>query len=1151
MRSDGSPYDNCMSPSFPPGERGAGASPFDPTAPGTLLRSNFTLSNFTAAAVGRPLPPQAETLLIVSTYVPVAAFAVLTLLSGARLFVHRIRCADSSGMFSCRGTTSGRANKFWFHLFLFVFAVSRLVASILAVLPSLENREPGAIVNSLSGCSYITLLLFLEMHWREILSPISSVKARRVLLTWASFWMLNVGLYITVIVSVYVEYSQSHGTRDLYWSNAITDLLLVLIAVSYTTTAIALYMRISRSLGSRSSSAAATAAAVKGGSSSIGSAKSRAAAANTAASSKLSGRRSASTSSSSSWWGRLFRSVSASGGNTGALTAINSPFGSSKHNGGAAAPYSMANGTAYISSRAAEGARSDSQQHLLTDNGNVGGSPGDPAAAAASTAACGSGGGGSGDNISSNAPSSVAVGGRYGSVSSSTKSFSTATPRLAIYARGGSHSSAVNGASYANNSGNALGGGVWTPSLLKSVSKYFRPAAAASSSDYGAAASVASIHGSASSRALLPQLSTDGATATTVADVAAPRSFLDRLLGRHAAVTAPAAAADGRFVGASSSISSATTAPPGGDFDASSQHARDVGRYAAPSTAASGAAIANGGGSGSGRGADSRALLTPGPTAAASASALGSNNAASARSTGFTSSGGGRGGDHALNTSAASTSSSSRRHHRHIDAVGSSSGGGGSSRAHHASGGGGVITALGGSAARYLSSAPVYFDGDARGVDADVENHRLRLLARRDESFAADAEGLLPLHHSSAQPTNVHNAAGTNITHNGGGRGRLSSSEYGAAPGVFVGAIMPAVFESNAATVSPGSSSGGGSGGVHGGAAPATSAAAATAAAAGVSSVSSTSSLSTLSSTHSHAPQPQPQQQAQQTASAPTDRSGLKLKFDPSRDDEESGDEDTGAAAADLKLKFDESGLMSPLSLNSSAIRSPVGRGRTSTLGVEGDDTLVIVKENSSRRVQPGMQLQPSSGAANSGSGSSRRQPSPDRTPTATSTSGGAALSLRSDPTSISGAALSVRIDLDAIATDAGLAALKRTIRTIMTRSLSSDASRRQLRDALRVFIAIMLSSAALICVRAVISFIYNDDAATLWWFQLLVTWLPDVPPCLAYLVLMWPLDEEHTSATAYRCVCMFTSVCQRSVHVSGKYVYVRVCVQAALLMMF
>ena len=31
------------------------------------------------------------------------------------------------------------------------------------------------------------------------------------------------------------------------------------------------------------------------------------------------------------------------------------------------------------------------------------------------------------------------------------------------------------------------------------------------------------------------------------------------------------------------------------------------------------------------------------------------------------------------------------------------------------------------------------------------------------------------------------------------------------------------------------------------------------------------------------------------------------------------------------------------------------------------------------------------------------------------------------------------------------------------------------------------------------------------------VTWLPDVPPCLAYLVLMWPRDEDHASATAHR----------------------------------
>ena len=67
-----------------------------------------------------------------------------------------------------------------------------------------------------------------------------------------------------------------------------------------------------------------------------------------------------------------------------------------------------------------------------------------------------------------------------------------------------------------------------------------------------------------------------------------------------------------------------------------------------------------------------------------------------------------------------------------------------------------------------------------------------------------------------------------------------------------------------------------------------------------------------------------------------------------------------------------------------------------------------------------------------------------------------------------------------------------------------------------------MLSSAALILLRAVLSLVYTSDTASSWWFQLFVTWLPDVPPCLAYLVLMWPRDEETDAATSEkvrRCV--------------------------------
>jgi hypothetical protein len=108
-----------------------------------------------------------------------------------RLWVHRLR--------SCGSTAVG--SKFWFHLFLFAFAVGKLAASAVAVAPG-NTDEPTIILNSISGCSYITLLLFLEMHWREILWPMSSVNAKSVAFTWLAFWALNVVLYVTVAVSV-------------------------------------------------------------------------------------------------------------------------------------------------------------------------------------------------------------------------------------------------------------------------------------------------------------------------------------------------------------------------------------------------------------------------------------------------------------------------------------------------------------------------------------------------------------------------------------------------------------------------------------------------------------------------------------------------------------------------------------------------------------------------------------------------------------------------------------------------------------------------------------------------------------------------------------------------------------------------------------
>lgn len=195
--------------------------------------------------------------LAASVWVPVAAFALLTLVSGIRLIAHRPRgdggaVAVGTGTVACGAMCISGNRKFLFHFFLFIFAAARLSSSVLAAaLPLLEAKEPGVIANSLAGCSYITLLLFLEMHWREILEPLSSVKARRVLISWASFWALNAVLYVAVVVSIYVEYSRSKargGSEPLYWSNALVDILLVLIAVSYTSTAVALYVRISRSL---------------------------------------------------------------------------------------------------------------------------------------------------------------------------------------------------------------------------------------------------------------------------------------------------------------------------------------------------------------------------------------------------------------------------------------------------------------------------------------------------------------------------------------------------------------------------------------------------------------------------------------------------------------------------------------------------------------------------------------------------------------------------------------------------------------------------------------------------------------------------------------------------------------------------------------
>lgn len=90
-------------------------------------------------------------------------------------------------------------------LFLFMFATTKVLQSTLA-LPSLElswEKLAEEAFDIISGCSYITLLLFLEMHWRQILKPLSAMRSKRK--TWSVFWTVNVLLYVVVFVVAFVE----------------------------------------------------------------------------------------------------------------------------------------------------------------------------------------------------------------------------------------------------------------------------------------------------------------------------------------------------------------------------------------------------------------------------------------------------------------------------------------------------------------------------------------------------------------------------------------------------------------------------------------------------------------------------------------------------------------------------------------------------------------------------------------------------------------------------------------------------------------------------------------------------------------------------------------------------------------------------------
>jgi len=207
----------------------------------------------------------------ISQYVPLVAYSLLTLISGIRLWTHRIRgfCNNirSSSICFCCCRNKKRTNflntnhhngipsaKFAFHAFLFIFAVGKTIATALNLdISALNNNGEGSlaalIMNSLSGCSYISLLLFLETHWRDILRPLEVIKVKNYAKVMATFIMLNITLYAFIAAVVYIEWVRNNGqVGSMFWSSDVIDGVLVCIAVSYTSTAVRMYRRIAKSL---------------------------------------------------------------------------------------------------------------------------------------------------------------------------------------------------------------------------------------------------------------------------------------------------------------------------------------------------------------------------------------------------------------------------------------------------------------------------------------------------------------------------------------------------------------------------------------------------------------------------------------------------------------------------------------------------------------------------------------------------------------------------------------------------------------------------------------------------------------------------------------------------------------------------------------
>ena len=185
-----------------------------------------------------------------ASWVPLIAYGLLFLLAASRLWVHRPRTLSGAAF---------RNAKFAFHAFLTLFSAGRTVVTALD-LASFPRDLTSVVLTQLSNCSYVSLLLFLEMHWKDILQPLSALRRRSAARSWALFALLNATLYVAVGLITWFEYRQ-RGSENLWWTSIAVDAFLVCIAVSYLRTALKMHARVAASLRGDAGLYAASAAA--------------------------------------------------------------------------------------------------------------------------------------------------------------------------------------------------------------------------------------------------------------------------------------------------------------------------------------------------------------------------------------------------------------------------------------------------------------------------------------------------------------------------------------------------------------------------------------------------------------------------------------------------------------------------------------------------------------------------------------------------------------------------------------------------------------------------------------------------------------------------------------------------------------------------